>query len=541
VYWLTPGILVFLTPIGFAAEAFSADSQTTIVEIYVRNDSESCRQAVAAARDVEKARDGLKLVIRDVMADQESLRSYWRLATRDRIAKPVMPGVSCGVQFRVGFSDAAAFRSELEEMLTIRVYTREGCLHCRDAKRFLAELATRRPALRVTIYDVVRDPEARRRMEEIAAIHSQAVTGLPVIAAAGRLIVGYQSDAITGKRIEALFAASTPGAADGIRKNAATAPRAGGQSAVFTDPKVEFAARSTWPAGLILQVGAPSDDDLPPPPPTDLAPALPTGPGAPSAPFEPAEPSAELIELPYFGVVHLRDWGLPLFTLLVGLVDGFNPCAMWVLVFLLSVLVNVRSRARILAIAGTFVLVSGLAYFAFMAAWLNIFVLIGFTRPLQVVLGCVALGIGALNIKDFLAFHRGPSLSIPESAKPGIYGRVRSIVSARSLPAAVSAAVVLAILVNTVELLCTAGLPALYGEILTLQRLPWWENYAYLGLYIAAYMFDDTLLLTAFVVTLSRRKLQERHGRVLKLLSGVVILLLGAAMIFKPHWLHFSN
>ena len=179
-YWLTPGILVFLTPIGFAAEAFSSDSQTTVVELYVRNDSESCRQAVAVVRDLEKAREGLRLVIRDVLADQESLRSYWRLATRHRIDKPVMPGVSCRVQFRVGFSNAAVFRSELEEILTIRVYTREGCPHCRGSKRFLAELVLRRPALRVTIYDVEpnspfhkRNRATRNRSRLVTSSHVQ--------------------------------------------------------------------------------------------------------------------------------------------------------------------------------------------------------------------------------------------------------------------------------------------------------------------------------------------------------------------------------
>jgi uncharacterized membrane protein HdeD (DUF308 family) len=151
------------------------------------------------------------------------------------------------------------------------------------------------------------------------------------------------------------------------------------------------------------------------------------------------------------------------------------------------------------------------------------------------------LCIGALNVKDFFAFKQGVSLSIPEAAKPGIYQRVRTIVSAQSLTIAVSAAVVLAVMVNVVELLCTAGLPALYAEILTLQNLPPWKNYAYLALYVIAYMFDDSLLLTGFVVTLSHRKLQEREGRWLKLLSGLVIGLLGLVMIFKPDWLHWGR
>jgi hypothetical protein len=225
----------------------------------------------------------------------------------------------------------------------------------------------------------------------------------------------------------------------------------------------------------------------------------------------------------------------------VGLVDGFNPCAMWVLVFLLSVLVNIKDRRKILLIAGTFVLISGVAYYTFMAAWLNLFLLIGIARPIQITLGVMAIVIGVINVKDFFAFKKGISFSIPESSKPGIYARVRRIVATEYLMVAVMGAVVLAILVNVVELLCTAGLPALYTQILTMHELPAWQNYAYLGLYIAAYMLDDTILLTIVVVTLSHRKLQEREGRWLKMLSGVVILALGVVMIFKPEWMQLGQ
>lgn len=217
--------------------------------------------------------------------------------------------------------------------------------------------------------------------------------------------------------------------------------------------------------------------------------------------------------------------------------DGFNPCAMWVLLFLLSILVNLRDRVRILAVAGTFVLVSGIAYFAFMAAWLNVFLIIGYLRPIQIGLGLLAITVGAIHIKDFFAFKQGISLSIPESAKPGIYRRVRKIVTAEHLSGAIVGAMVLAVLVNMVELLCTAGLPAMYTQILTLQQYPAWQNYAYLALYNVAYMFDDSIMVLLVVWTLGKRKLQQREGEWLKLVSGAVVLLLGLVMIFKPEWL----
>lgn len=252
-----------------------------------------------------------------------------------------------------------------------------------------------------------------------------------------------------------------------------------------------------------------------------------------------ADRGGDTIHLPWLGSVRVGEVGLATFTVLVGLVDGFNPCAMWVLMFLLALLVNVHSRRRMIMIAGTFVAVSAAAYYLFMAAWLGAFLVLGTSRWLQLGLGVVALGVGALHVKDAVTPGRGPSLSIPARAKPGFYARVRRIVHAEDLRGALAATIGLAAVVNLIELLCTAGLPALYTQILSAQGLPWWEHHAYLLLYIAAYMFDDALMVTIAVVTLRRHKLQERGGRVLQLVSGVVIVLLGLLLIAQPDLLSF--
>ncbi|HKY72029.1 MAG TPA: glutaredoxin family protein [Nitrospira sp.] len=243
------------------------------------------------------------------------------------------------------------------------------------------------------------------------------------------------------------------------------------------------------------------------------------------------------IKTSWFGELRVGDLGLPLFTIIIGLLDGFNPCAMWVLLFLLSLLVNLQDRRKMALLAGTFVFVSGLVYFAFMAAWLNIFLLIGLSRAIQVGLGGIALFVGAVNVKDFFAWHRGITLSIPASAKPGLYARVRAILQAENLTGALTGIIILAGLVNVIELLCTAGFPALYTQMLSLQGLSMWEYYGYLGLYNLAYIFDDSLMVTTAVITLSRRKLQERAGQWLKLASGTVMAGLGLALLLKPDWL----
>lgn len=254
----------------------------------------------------------------------------------------------------------------------------------------------------------------------------------------------------------------------------------------------------------------------------------------------PAEPSlsqdTDTIELPLFGRMGVRELGLPLFTIAIGILDGVNPCAMWVLLFLLSLLAHVRSRTRMILVGGTFVVTSGLVYFAFLAAWLNAFRFVGFSRTLQIGLGLVATALGALSLRDALAGSGTKTLGIPETAKPGIYERVRRILRAESLVAALASVTLLAVFVNAVELLCTAGLPALYTHVLSRYELSHARYAAYLGLYVAFYMLDDAVMLTLAVVTLGGRKLDARSARILTAVSGAVMLALGIALVLRPGW-----
>jgi len=238
-----------------------------------------------------------------------------------------------------------------------------------------------------------------------------------------------------------------------------------------------------------------------------------------------------------FGDLSVAELGLPLFTIALGLIDGFNPCAMWVLLFLLSILVRLQSRRRMALIAGTFVLVSGAVYYAFMAAWLNLFLLVGLSHLLRWLLAGIALAIGALNLRDFIRSGRGYALSIPDSARPGLYARVREVLRADTLLSSLLGVALLAVLVNFIELLCTAGLPAIYTAVLAQQDLDTPTYYGYLGLYILAYIADDALMVTLAVIALGSRKLSERAGRWLKLVCGLVMLFLGAVMLLFPQLL----
>jgi hypothetical protein len=234
------------------------------------------------------------------------------------------------------------------------------------------------------------------------------------------------------------------------------------------------------------------------------------------------------------GGIDPEQLSLPLLTLALAGLDSFNPCAFFVLLVLLGLLAHARSRARMLAVGGVFVALSGLVYFAFMAAWLNLFLVIG-ERPLVTTgAGLLAVAIGAIDVKDFVWPGRGPSRSIPSSARPGLFRRMRALVSADRIPTMLAAAAVLALAANAYEALCTAGLPMVYTRLLTLRQLAPAQYYGWLALYNLVYVLPMLAIVVVFAWTLGSRKLSEREGRLLKLLSGLMMLGLGAVLLAAP-------
>ena len=244
------------------------------------------------------------------------------------------------------------------------------------------------------------------------------------------------------------------------------------------------------------------------------------------------------IELPFIGVVSTNNINsLPVITLILASIDAFNPCAFFVLMFLLSMMLHTHSRTRMLLVGGVFVFVSGLMYFLFMTAWLNLFRVIGQLDVITIVAGSVALLIGLINVKDFFWFKQGISLVMPDSARKPLFQRMRDLLKNGSISGVLVATIGLALFANLYEFLCTAGFPMVYTRILTLTGMPEWKYYIYLLFYNLIYILPLLIIVILFAWTMGARKLQESEGRKLKFISGVMMLALGAILLFAPELL----
>jgi len=543
----------------------AAEMRCAVLEVFLKGDSERSKDAREFVEKTYTGKRGLTIAYRDVTASEKDLDRFYKLAEHFKIEKPGLPAFYVSSRFEYGW-DANTTPPRLDEALTVEVFVRQGCPRCAAAEPIIFhQIAPNYPAFKFVKKDLVTSAEAGRRLNELSARYHVQAASVPALHVCGRLLVGYIDPQSSFRQWDDVLKGATVGCPVPKDKTAAAPPPwlllnarngsrhfSGGwfgsvayaeepasqipSEAASDEPPPRPASSGPFPPEIAAAPGDVNADAPPPRPRLELPPEISPEEDLPPS-IEPPAATPEVVHLRYLGEVNWKQLGLPAFTIAVGLVDGFNPCAMWVLLFLLSLLVNLQNRWKILGVAGSFVFISGLAYFLFMAGWLSVVQYANKLMYVQTALGVMGIVIGVIHVKDFFAFKQGVSLSIPDSAKPKLYERMRRIVHAESLMAAIVGASVLAVMVNFIELLCTAGLPAMYTGILMQQQFPAWENFLYLLLYIAAYMFDDSLMVALAVITLGKRKLQEKGGRVLKLVSGAVILVLGVLMIFKPEWL----
>jgi thiol-disulfide isomerase/thioredoxin len=389
-------------------------------------------------------------------------------------------------------SDAFWYGTATDGTPVVRLYYffSPTCPHCQAAKPFIQQLEQRHPWLEVKRYSV-KDHRANARFyfETAQSLGVEALS-VPGLVFCRQVMIGYDTAETTGAQLEA--------ALEACHERRVAAP----------------AEAPDAPARTSVNGG-----------------------GAGSSTSLAEERAGTTIHLPFAGSVDAQAISLPVLTLVLAGMDAFNPCAFFVLLFLLSLLVHAKSRTRMAIVGGTFVLFSGIVYFVFMAAWLNVFLIAGELRVITFIAGLLALTVAVLNIKDYFWFKAGPSLSIPDAARPGLFKRMRGVVTTGNMGPMLASTVLLAIVANSYELLCTAGFPMVYTRALTLARLDPWQYYAWLAAYNVIYVIPLLAIVVVFTKSMGARKLSESEGRLLKLISGFMMLGFGVVLLVAPNLL----
>lgn len=241
-----------------------------------------------------------------------------------------------------------------------------------------------------------------------------------------------------------------------------------------------------------------------------------------------------VVRLPFHKEVDLRNHSLVWATVLIGFVDGMNPCSLWMLSLLLAMILRSGSRTKVLLVGLTFLAVTATIYSLFVTGMFSVFSYVGYLRWIQVAAALVALAVGVLNIKEYVAFGVGPSLSISEENKPRLYRGIRAVMAQESPLMAVGATAALATAAALMELPCTAGFPMVWSNLLATQGVGRVEFSALLVLYMVIYLLDELFIFLVALITLRASRLQEKHGRLLKLGGGSLMLAFAGVLLIRP-------
>jgi len=251
------------------------------------------------------------------------------------------------------------------------------------------------------------------------------------------------------------------------------------------------------------------------------------------------EATSQKFKIPLLGEIDTKSISLPLLTVVLGVLDGFNPCAMWVLVVLISMLLSAKSRKKIALVGGIFITIEGLLYFLFMAAWLNALLFLSFVSITRILVGIFGIAFGVWRIRDFITWKPGVCKVVDKKSKGKLFQKMGRILKPSALPATILGVVVLALGVNLIEFFCSAGFPVIYTRILAAQGIETFQYYLYLAFYNLFYMLDDFIVFGFAFFTLNRFNFSDKYNRYSTLVAGVLILILGALLIFKPELLVF--
>ncbi len=404
-----------------------------------------------------------------------------------RAFKTVLFGLFLGVLL---FSSGILPASAEQNVVNIYIFEGEGCPYCAKAKAHLQGLADQNPRLVLYDFEVYNNLDNREFFNAFAAIHGFDPQYVPNVFIGDRYWVGF-SDTIQAEMDSTIE---------------------------------ECLARSCVDFGKdILPPSAFQDEAI-------LPDAV-----APEVESVPPMEGNFSITLPIFGTIDLADRSLLLSTLLISFVDGFNPCSIWVLSMLLAITLNARSRKKVLIIGFVFISVTAFIYALFIGGLFTVFTFIGYVGWIQLIVALVALVFSLVNIKDYFWYKEGVSFTISDKKKPGIYKGIRRILNAEeSIAGLVGATVVLAAGVSLVEFSCTAGFPMIWTNLLAIHEV---TGLAFLGLllvYMLVYQLDEMGIFLVSVFTLRKSKMEEKYGRILKLLGGMLMLALAIVMLVDP-------
>lgn len=372
--------------------------------------------------------------------------------------------------------------------LNIYLFYGDKCPHCAELEKFLEQYLDDNKNVILNKYEVWSNKENQEKYKEVQKILNDYSNGVPYLIIGNNVITGYDSE-ITPERI----------------KNTITYY----SNFDYKDKVGIYLGTTTEEEENLKEDGKKYED-------TD-------------------------VNIPILGKKKSKEVPILLSTILIGLVDGFNPCAMWILIFLISMLLGMKNVKRKWALGITFLLSSALVYFLFLISWLNLAVFLNNIILIRMGISIIAVFFGILTILKFFFVKEDDGCEVVDkSGRKKIINSIKKIIKEKSFILALFGIVVLAASVNVIELLCSLGLPVMFTQILTINEVSKTAQIIYSLIYVFFFLIDDIVIFTIAMKTLEIKAISNKFGKYSHLIGGIIMLIIGFLMIYKPEWLMFN-
>lgn len=377
--------------------------------------------------------------------------------------------------------------------LTLYVFKGDGCPHCKAEMDYLDTIKDKYTNLEVKEYEVWYDDDNASLLTKVESYFNIKRSGVPTTIIGNTVIQGYQNESSTGKKIER--------AINFYEEN--------DYKDIVKEIKDGTAIKNTKKTDKFQEEETKLDKET-------------------------------SVKAPIVGNVNLKDVSLLTSAIILGLIDGFNPCAMWILLFLISALIGMKDRKRMWTLGLTFLITSGLVYMLIMLSWISIAVKITTIVWIRNIIAIIALIGAILNLKSFIKSKNSGCEIVDSKKRKNIFSKIKKFTSEKSFILAFFGIIGLAISVNLVELACSAGLPLIFTELLAINNVSGFIKFIYIGIYIIFFLIDDIIVFTISMYTMKATGISTKYGKYSHLIGGLIMLLIGLLLIIKPEWLMFQ-
>jgi glutaredoxin len=397
---------------------------------------------------------------------------------------------------------------------TAHLFYSQSCPHCKqEINWFENTYLPTHPDVSLIKYEVLANDNNLQRLDQVKQVLNSQVSSVPYLIIGQTEIIGFDKPNTTGKQIEATL--------DFYRQFNSTdlvtlILEATSTSRLLTAQSTEITTQPLLPFNASLSA--------------HFLATLPT-----------YAPPTDTLTLSVIGEINPRTISLPLISALIGAVDGFNPCAMWILVFLISMLFGMKDRRKMWVLGLTFLTTSALVYLLFMVSWLNLAIFTSNVLWIRLIIALAAIIFGGFNLKNWWQSRNQDGCVVVKSSKrQKIIGQIRELTSQTNFLLALSGVIVLAIGVNVIELMCSLGLPVAFTQVLAINDVAPLQYTLYLLIYIFFFLIDDIIVFFIAMKTLQITTASGKYTKYSHLIGGLIMIIIGLLMLFKYEWLTFN-